>query len=129
MQSGWLRASSRALARARPRCGPLHTNTAADVETLTAGEWNQARVEIFPFAHAFRAGSKIRVIIDAPGGNRPRWTFDALTAPDGTKVRSAAAAITRRGSCCRSSPGSTVPPGLPLCPSLRGQPCRTYTAL
>ena len=31
---------------------------------------------MFPFAHVFRAGSQIRVIIDAPGGNRPRWTFE-----------------------------------------------------
>jgi predicted acyl esterase len=129
VQSGWLRASSRALAPSATVLRPLHTNVAADVENLTAAEWNLARVEIFPFAHAFRAGSKIRVIIDAPGGNRPRWAFEALTAPDGTTVEIGLGGDHASRIVLPVVSGVTVPAGLPVCPSLRGQPCRAYTAL
>ncbi len=38
------------------------------------------RVELFPFAHVFRAGSRIRITVEAPGGNRPFWTFADLPA-------------------------------------------------
>ena len=39
------------------------------------GRYSLVRVPIFPVAHAFRAGSRIRVTIKAPGGDRPRWDF------------------------------------------------------
>ena len=40
----------------------------------------KARVELFPFAAVFRAGSRVRITVEAPGGNRPFWTFDSLPA-------------------------------------------------
>ena len=39
------------------------------------GRFTLVRVPIFPVAHAFRAGSRIRVTIAATGGDRPRWDF------------------------------------------------------
>ena len=36
------------------------------------------RVPIYPVAHAFRAGSRIRVTVQATGGDRPRWDFATL---------------------------------------------------
>src|SRR5690606_14621184 len=58
VQSGWLRASHRALDESgstvlRPR--QLHT--ADSVEKLVPGEWTPLRIELFPFAHLFRKGS------------------------------------------------------------------------
>jgi hypothetical protein len=129
IQSGWLRASERALAPDATVLRPLHANTAAAAATLQPNTWTKARVEIFPFAHAFRAGSKVRVIVDAPGGNRPGWTFDALTAPTGTPIEIGRGGEHASRIVLPVISGVTVPAGLPACPSLRGQPCRTYRAL
>ena len=43
---------------------------------LTPGKLTQARIALFPFAHQFRVGSRIRLTIEAPGGDRPEWAFD-----------------------------------------------------
>ncbi len=36
------------------------------------------RVGIFGVAHTFRAGSRIRISLEAPGGDRTRWAFDTF---------------------------------------------------
>jgi hypothetical protein len=125
VQAGWLRASHRKLALGADRLRPLHTFTERDAKPLPSYKWASVRVEIFPFAHAFRAGSRIRVVIDSPGGTRPRWTFDVLPA-------GAEPAVNRvgRGGVYASRvvlpvvEGLEAPTPLPPCPSLRGQPCR-----
>ena len=79
MQSGWLRASHRKLdAAMTTKLRPWHTDTAEDAAPLPAGKFVKARVELFPFAAVFRAGSRVRITVEAPGGNRPLWTFDSL---------------------------------------------------
>jgi uncharacterized protein len=129
VQSGWQRASQRALAAGATALRPLHTNTEADVQDLRAGEWNEVRVEIFPFAHAFRADSLVRVIVDTPGGSRPRWTFDVLEEPAGTQIEVGRGADHASRVVLPVVSGVVVPAGLPACPSLRGQPCRVYSML
>jgi hypothetical protein len=130
VQSGWLRASDRALASNATTLRPVHPVTAAAVRPIPAGKFVTARVELFPFAHVFHAGSRIRVIIDAPGATRPRWQFDALPA-NGTVVNG----IGRGGAQASSIvlpvvSGVDLPDvGLPPCPSLRGQPCRTTAVI
>jgi len=90
------------------------------------GEFVLARVELFPFAHAFRAGSRIRISISAPGGDRALWKFRALPA-EGEVINTIA-----RGGAMPSRVVLPVLPGLeaigplPQCPSLRAQPCRPY---
>ena len=64
----------------------MHTHLEADAAPLAAGEWNPVRVEIFPFAHVFRAGSQLRVTVDAPGGNRAVWTFDTIAAGETVEI-------------------------------------------
>src|SRR4029077_9654062 len=51
VQSGWLRASQRALADDAPELQPTHTNLEADAADLPVGELTEVRVELFPFAH------------------------------------------------------------------------------
>ena len=59
VQQGWLRASQRALDPDRSTAlRPYQTHEEADVTMLTPGEPVLARVEIFPFGHVFRAGSR-----------------------------------------------------------------------
>lgn len=67
VQRGWLRLSDRALDQARSTpLVPWLKQTHEAVQPLTPGEPVLARVEINRFAHAFRAGSRLRLWLDAP---------------------------------------------------------------
>jgi hypothetical protein len=124
VQNGWLRASDRALGADATELRPTHPLTQAVVQMLPSGQYSLVRVEVFPFAHVFRAGSRIRVIIDAPGGSRPAWSFDDLPA-QGHEINTVGfgGAFASRIVLPVVS-GVDVAPGLPACPGLRGQPCR-----
>ena len=125
VQSGWMRASARKLDTARStELQPLPTMLEADAAPLPAGQFTKIRIEIYPFAHAFRAGSKVRLIITAPGGDRIAWAFDTLP---GTPTNEIARSVGRPSSIALPVvPSLSVPTGYPACPGLRGQPCRTY---
>ena len=122
VQSGWLRASQRALDDSSTELRVVQTHLESDVEPLVPGEPVLARVDIFPFAHAFRAGSQLRITIDAPGGNRGVWSFRSISA--GEKVTVLHDAEHPSSIVLPVIPGVSVPAGLPACGSLRGQPCR-----
>jgi predicted acyl esterase len=111
VQNGWLRASHRNGNAPRSRLRPI-----------PAGETVTAKVPLFPVAHAFRAGSRIRVTVEAPGGDRPRWRFDSVD--DGsTRV------TVHLGQSKLTLPilrGVTAPKPLPAPTALRGQPSRIY---
>jgi predicted acyl esterase len=128
VQSGWLRLSQRALADDATELWPRHTNAEADAAPV-AGEVVAARVEIHPFAHAFRAGSRLRLTIDAPGNNRAEWEFRTIEDGD-TEVtvlhdaeHPSSIVLSTIPAAARSMP---LPPAPPACGSLRGQPCRDY---
>jgi hypothetical protein len=126
VQTGWLRASHRALADDATELRPKHSHTEADAAPLPAGEYAEARVELFPFAHVFRAGSKVRIVVEAPGASRPRWTFEALPADGDQTVTLARGGAHASRVVLPVVPGIEVTAPLPPCPSLRGQPCRAY---
>jgi len=130
VQNGWLRASHRRLdLTASTELRPRHTHLEADAELLPAGEFIPLRVELFPFGHVFRGGSRLRISIETPGGNRPLWTFDVLER--GKKgISNWIAHSSGRPSriVLPVVPNVEVPPELPACPrSLRSQPCRAFT--
>jgi predicted acyl esterase len=117
VQSGWLRASHR---------GDT-TEGAVDLDVPHSHLESDARpiddravmlVEIFPVAHPFRAGSRIRLTVDTPGGSRPEWEFEVLETTEPVTIlqgRLDLPMIT----------GLTFPDGYPACsPGLRSQPCR-----
>ena len=128
VQSGWLRASQRALDEAAStELRPVHTHTEADSADLPAGEVTPVRVELFPFAHPFRAGSQIRLTIDAPGNNRPVWEFDTISAGEEVSIVHDADHPSRL--VLPVVPNATIPTFVPpACGTLRGQPCRTWVA-
>jgi hypothetical protein len=126
VQSGWLRASHRGLSDASTALHPIHTHLEEDAAALVPGEWTEIRVELFPFAHAFRAGSQIRLSVDNPGGSRPEWTFIVSDLPDGTTHTVGHSAAYPSSVLLPVIPGLAAATELPPCPSLRGQPCRTY---
>ncbi len=125
VQSGWLRASHRKLDRQRSTAtSPAHTHLRKDARKLPKGRYTKVRVELFPSAHVFRAGSRIRITVDAPGNSRPLWDFDTIA--DGERVFVAADARHRSRLVLPVVPGVRVPRKAPPCASLRSQPCRTY---
>ena len=93
-------------------------------EPLVAGEPTPVRVELFPVAYAFRAGTQIRLTIDAPGNNRPVWEFD--THRFGETVTIVHSDEYPSKIVLPVVSGVEVPAELPVCTSLRGQPCRQY---
>jgi uncharacterized protein len=123
VQSGWLRTSHRALLDDETtELLPVHTHQEADNKPLPDGELTLVRLEIFPFAHAFRAGSQLRITIDAPGNARGEWEFDTISG--GETVRIGFGGSQASSIALSRVPGLSVPAGYPACGALRGQPCR-----
>lgn len=129
VQNGWLRASHRKLDRRRSTVlDPYPTHLKQDAEWLPRGRWSLVRVPVFPVAHAFRAGSRIRVTIQAVGGDRPRWDFD--TVDKGSTRNTIALGGPRASSLVLPVIAGATAKGTPLpgATSLRGEPNRTYRA-
>jgi putative CocE/NonD family hydrolase len=128
VQSGYLRASHRKLDETQSTpTHPVHTHLQPDAAPLPAGEFVPVRVEIYSVSHVFRKGSRLRVSVEAPGGDRVAWAFD--TPPtDGQVVNDVARGGKRASKLVLSVVPTTedTPAELPPCPSLRGQPCRIY---
>jgi predicted acyl esterase len=128
VQSGWLRASQRALDTEQSTALlPVQTHTKADVEPLPTDDAALVRVPLYPFAHAFRAGSRIRIVVQPPGGNRPAWAFAALAGTRTVTISRTEAQPSKVVLPVVS--GIDVSTPLPACGTLRGQPCRTYQPL
>jgi predicted acyl esterase len=126
IQNGWLRASHRALTSASTALQPVHPDTSASVKPLPKGQFVSARVALFPFAHIFRAGSRIRITVEAPGGNRPFWAFGDLPA-NGTVINDIAHSKGHPSSVVLPvipNPPAGIPVAYPPCGSMRGEPCR-----
>jgi uncharacterized protein len=128
VQGGWLRANERKLDRRKSTLlEPVPSGRASDVAPLPRGRFVKLTIPLYYEGHAYRAGSRIRVRISAPNGDQPIWSF-GKTRPKGT----AKVAIGHGGR--RPSrlvlpvvAGVSVPTGLPPCPGLRGEPCRTLS--
>jgi uncharacterized protein len=127
VQAGWLRASHRALdAEQATELRPVKTHLEADASPLVPGEYVAARVEIFPFAHIFRAGSRIRVQIDTPGDSRELWKFMLLEYDEEVTHSIAHSSVYPSSVALPLIPMADVESDPPPCPALRGQPCRTF---
>jgi predicted acyl esterase len=129
VQSGWLRASHRKLRDDATELRPTHTHREADLRPLPAGEWTPVRVELMPFAHLFRAGSRIRVSVDTPGDSRASWRFILLEHSGAVRHAIAHDAAHPSSLVLPVVEGVEVPATVPDCSWLRGQPCRDYVPL
>lgn len=118
VENGWLRLSHRKLDAARSTAlQPVHTELEADAEPLTPGEPVPARIEMLPFDHVFRAGSAIRLSIDAPGGwfaIRPQPATNTVYHEPGRASKLVLGFL----------PGFGAQAPMPPCGTLRNQPCR-----
>lgn len=127
VQNGWLRASHRKLDPKRSTLlAPRPTHLEADAAPLPAGAFTKIRLGLFSVAHVFRAGSRIRVSVEAPGGDRTRWDFDTPATAGAVLDEVSRTPAQPSRLLLPVLPGVSAPPALPPCPGLRGQPCRTY---
>lgn len=118
VQNGWLRLSHRKLDEQRSTVlQPVHTDLQADAAMLVPGEPVHARIELMPFNHVFRAGSAIRLAIDAPGG----W-FQILPVPATNSVHHTAQMPSSVVLGWLQGHRARAP--LPACGTLLNQPCR-----
>ena len=126
VQAGWLRASHRKLDPTQSTATrPYQTQLQSDQQPLTPGTPTPMRIEIFPFGHVFRAGSRIRISVEAPKFLPELWGFAALPIPATNLVYHDAAHPSSLALAVL--PGFTVPAAdrlLPACGSLIRQPCR-----
>lgn len=124
VQRGWLRASHRLLDPGRSTALlPYQTEQESDAQPLTPGKPTYVRVELFPLDHVFRAGSSIRMVMDAPAGETGGWSFDFLKMP-GTNTILHDAAHRSRLVLGYLPTGTAHGIPLPACDTLLNQPCR-----
>ena len=130
VQNGWLRTSARKLDAARSTLlAPAPSFRRSDAAPLPKRHYAKVTVPLYYQGHVYRAGSRIRVTLAAPGGDQPVWAF-AETRPRGRAEVSVARAPGRLSRLVLPVvPGVGAPTGLPPCPGLRGQACRAYTPL
>jgi len=132
VQSGWLRTEARKVDRSASTLGdPRPTFAKADARTLPRGRWVKVRIPLYYQGHVYRKGSRLRVIVSAPGGDQPTWAF-AETSTDPPGAPWVAVAHGRKNPSrlvLPVVPKLGAPTPLPGCPALRGEPCRDYEPL
>jgi predicted acyl esterase len=125
VQGGWLRGTGRKLDQARStELAPVPSLRRKDDAPLPTTAFARVDVPLYYQGHAYRAGSRIRVTITAPGADQPLWAFGDAR-PQGTAVVAVAHGAGRASKLVLPVvPGVAVPTPLPPCPGLRGEPCR-----
>lgn len=122
IQRGWLRASDRALDNAHSTpLRPVLIDRPDSQQALVPGRPVLARVELNKFAHPVRAGSRLRIWIDAPsdwGG----YGFNAVSMKATNRIWHDADHPS--ALVLGVLAGVTPPSGLPACGSVLKQPCR-----
>ncbi|MGH7897403.1 MAG: CocE/NonD family hydrolase [Candidatus Binatia bacterium] len=123
VQQGWLRASHRredSLLSNELR--PFQTHILTDSSLVLPLQPTKVRIEIFPFGHVFRAGSRLRIAVAAPHVQPDLWGFLELPIPALNTIF--ASSIYPSSIALPLLAGEAA--GAPLSPcTLRNQPCRT----
>jgi uncharacterized protein len=126
IQSGWLRASHRALRSDATELRPVKSHYEADIAPLEPDTWTPVRVEVMPHGQVMREGSRLRLDIDTPGDSMASWRF-LLTDFDEPPTYTIGHDAEHPSSLILSVvPDLDVPPERPPCYALRGQPCREH---
>ena len=126
--SGFLRSADRTLSAASTALDPVPTYLASHRRPLPAGRYSLVRVPVDPIAHIFRAGSALRIVVSAPGGDRPSWAF-ATPQTHGTVLDTLSLGGAQASSLVLNTVAGVRPGPVPACGALRGEPCRAYVPL
>ncbi len=124
VNSGVQRATYRNVRNSDPTRPDIDFSTSAPLEPGA----NRVRVQVLPFTHAFRAGSRIRIVVGPVGGDKNAWRYistDSEQRPTNTILMGGS---TPSSVSLPVVPGVQPPAGLPACPGI-AQPCRPYSPL
>ena len=126
VNQGWLRADQRRLDVSRSTALlPVSTHEEADVAPLSPTEPSLVRIEVLPFGHVVRDGSRLRVWVEAPTVIPQLEGFALDPTP-------AAVTVVRDGDhqssialpVLRGTPLPQTTEDLPACGTVLRQPCR-----
>ncbi len=124
------RLAARVAPPARP---PSHDRPAPRAEALARhaapvprGRYTIVRIPLLPAAHAFRAGSRIRVTVQAPGGDRPRWRFASVDRGRTRNAVGIGGSYASRLVLPVVAGAAALGTPLPAPTALRGQPSRAH---
>jgi predicted acyl esterase len=127
VQNGWLRTDGRKLdPRKSTLLAPVPSLRRADAAPLPRGRFAEVVVPLYYEGHVYRAGSRIRVLITAPGGDQPVWAFADVNPRGRASVALARSRAMPSRLLLPEVPGVNVHTPLPPCPGLRGEACRDY---
>jgi len=107
---------------------PLYTDPdylASAAGTLSPSAYTLVRIPIDPIVHTFRKGTELRIVISAPGGDRPAWAFDTSTIDSG-QTATVGFGLLAASALVVNQVHQKGKGKLPACGSLRGEPCRAY---
>jgi predicted acyl esterase len=124
--SGFLRSTNQV---DRPDSTPLFTDPsylARNELNLSPFRYSLVKIPIDPIVHTFRPGTELRVVVSAPGGDRPVWKFDTLDT--GQTATVGFGGITPSALTVNVVSGVDATNARPSCGTLRGEPCRPYQA-
>ena len=122
--SGFLRSSNQVDASDSTALFTDPTYMGSEARNLSAYNYSLVKIPIDPIVHTFRPGTELRVVISAPGGDRPVWTFD--TVDNGQTATVGFGDVTPSALTVNVVPDVNGTATLPSCGSLRGEPCRVY---
>jgi uncharacterized protein len=122
--SGFLRSTNQVDAPDTTALFTDPTYLGSETRSLSPKVFTLVKIPIDPIVHTFRPGTELRVVISAPGGDRPVWSFDSLD--DGQTATVALGGATASSLVVNVVNGVSATPTLPTCGSLRGEPCRPY---
>ena len=128
VQAGQLQASYRALDDSSTELQPVQYGREDTWAPLVPDRWTEVRVQIPSFAHAFRAGSSIRLTVNTPGGDTARWEFE-LDGPGAEATHLISTGVNRPSSVVLPVVEGWAPSTPPPPCRLRGQPCRPTPAI
>jgi predicted acyl esterase len=125
VQNGWLRTSLRSLDRSKSTLlEPVLSLRQATAARLPRGRFTKVTIPLYYEGHVYRRGSRIRVIVSAPGGDQPVWSFSQLVPGHPARVWLTYSRSMPSRLVLPVVGGVNVPSPLPPCPALRGEPCR-----
>jgi uncharacterized protein len=124
--SGFLRSSNQVDLSDSTRLFTNPSYLAKETRTLSRSSYTLVKIPIDPIAHTFRPGTELRIVISAPGGDRPSWEFDTLDHGQAATV--GIGGIAASALIVDQVAGANSTTTLPICGSLRGEPCRTLQA-
>ncbi len=127
--SGFLRAAFHTLSPSSTVLDPVPDYLKSDESNLKAGHYTLVRIPIDPIAHAFRAGTRLRIVISAPGGDRPSWAFDTPATHGSVTDTLSLGGVMPSSLVVNIVHGVEVPSAMPACGALRGEPCRAYSKM